>query len=78
VLPEGWTEHYDEDNDNEVYRHTDGRVEQKSKPGKPEGIITIANAIPDTKALSSLHVGRNGIPEKEMREIMLLLPVRRA
>jgi hypothetical protein len=43
VLPEGWTEYYDEDNDGDVYRHTDGRVEQKDKPGKPEGIIAIAD-----------------------------------
>jgi hypothetical protein len=34
------------------------------------GIIAIANAIPDMGALTSLHVGQNGIPEKEMREIM--------
>jgi hypothetical protein len=46
VLPEGWTEDCNSDEDEEVYKHTDG-IEQKDNPGKPEGIIAIANAIPD-------------------------------
>jgi hypothetical protein len=63
VLPEGWTitwtEDYDSDDD-EVYRHTDGRV-QRDKPGKPEGLIAIANAIPDMGALSKLVMRQNDI-----------------
>jgi hypothetical protein len=59
VLPEGWTEDYDSDDD-EVYRHTDGR-EQSDNPGKPEGIIAIANAIPDMGALSVLDLAENGL-----------------
>jgi hypothetical protein len=58
VLPEGWTEDYDSDEDEEVYKHADGR-EQKGNPGKPEGIVAIANAILDMSALSSLNLSAN-------------------
>jgi hypothetical protein len=37
---------------------------------KPEGAIAFADAIRDNRALTTLHVGKNNIPEKEMREIM--------
>jgi hypothetical protein len=51
-----------------------GRVFGKGKGsgehGKPKGAIAIANTIKDMGAMASLHVGSNGIPEKEMREIM--------
>jgi hypothetical protein len=60
VLPEGWTEHYDEDEEEEVYTHTDGR-EQTDKPGKPEGIIAIANAIPDMRVMMRLDLSSNVI-----------------
>ena len=59
VIPEGWTKDYDEDLE-EVYKHTDGR-EQKGKPGKPEGIIAIANAIPDMGAMMSLNLASNDL-----------------
>jgi hypothetical protein len=36
------------------------------------GIIAIADAIPDMGALTSLHVGMNNIPKKEMREMMAI------
>jgi hypothetical protein len=60
VLPEGWTEDYDSDEDEEVYKHTDGR-EQKDNPGKPEGIIAIAKAIPDMRALLQFDISNNDI-----------------
>jgi hypothetical protein len=63
VLPEGWTEDYYSDEgwtDTEVYKHTDGR-EQKDNPGKPAGIITLADAIADMAALCSLDLSRNNI-----------------
>ena len=61
VLPKGWTEDYDSDEDTEVYKHTDGR-EQKEDPGsKPEGIIALANAIPDMGAMTSLNLASNNI-----------------
>jgi hypothetical protein len=68
VLPEGWTEGYDFDGD-EVYRHTDGR-EQNDTPGKPEGIIAIANAIPDMGALSSANLLGNQIPVEQAHELV--------
>jgi hypothetical protein len=61
VLPAGWTEEdYDDDDEEEVYRHTDGR-EQRDRPGKPEGIIAIANAIPDMGAMMSLNLASNDL-----------------
>jgi hypothetical protein len=63
VLPEGWTEDWD-DEDDLVYEHTDGRT-QKEHPGKPDGIIAIANAIPNMGALSSLNLASNAILSKE-------------
>jgi hypothetical protein len=36
------------------------------------GILTVVNAIKDMRALTSLHVGTNNIPEKEMREIIAI------
>jgi hypothetical protein len=58
VLPEGWTEDVNCNTYELVYNHTDGR-EQKDKPGKPEGIIAIANAIPDMGALAKLDISNN-------------------
>ena len=76
MLPEGWTEEYDDDAE-KVYKHTDGR-EQKDKPGKPEGIIAIANAIPDMRALTSLDLSSNkltgGCPYDDMSGNMLNPP----
>jgi Ran GTPase-activating protein (RanGAP) involved in mRNA processing and transport len=36
------------------------------------GIIAIADVIPGMGAMTSLHVGMNNIPEKEMKEIMTI------
>jgi hypothetical protein len=58
VLPEGWTKDYHDGQ--KVYTHTDGR-EQTDKPGKPEGIIALANAIPDMRALTSLNLSLNNL-----------------
>jgi hypothetical protein len=60
VLPEGWTEDYDSDEDEEVYKHTDG-TKQKDNPSKSEGIIAIANAIQNMRAISSVNLIKNGI-----------------
>jgi hypothetical protein len=68
VLPEGWTEDYDEDLET-VYKHTDGR-EQKEDPGsKPQGIIAIANAIPDMRALTKLDISSNRIGAEQERDL---------
>jgi hypothetical protein len=73
VIPEGWTEDYDEDKHEEVHRHTDGR-EQKDKPGKPEGIIAIANAIPDMRAMSSLNLSYNCLGVEGAKIFAAVLP----
>jgi hypothetical protein len=61
VLPEGWE--YDKsasawDSSKWIYKHADGR-EQKGHPGKAEGIIALANAIPDMRAMTSLNLASN-------------------
>jgi hypothetical protein len=60
VLPEGWTETGYEYNNTQLFRHTDGR-EQKGNPGNPEGVIAIANVIPDMGALTLLNLSSNNL-----------------
>jgi hypothetical protein len=60
----GWT-HHPNKNDNYKYEHTDGR-HQKQLPegeemGKPEGVIAVANAIKDMRALSVLSLKSNAL-----------------
>jgi Ran GTPase-activating protein (RanGAP) involved in mRNA processing and transport len=65
VLPEGWQ--FDKSAsswDERMYRHADGR-EQKSNPGKPDGIIALANAISDMGALLVLSLKENGLGTEE-------------
>jgi Ran GTPase-activating protein (RanGAP) involved in mRNA processing and transport len=38
--------------------------------GKPEGVIAIANAIPDMRALSVLSMKRNNLGTKEAGEVL--------
>jgi hypothetical protein len=38
----------------------------------PIGVTALANVIPDMRTLTSLHVGRNKIPQKEMRKIIAI------
>jgi hypothetical protein len=68
VLPDGWAEGYDEDGWAEGYKHTDGR-EQKDPPegSKAEGIIAIANAIPDMGALMKLDLRSTNIGAEQKR-----------
>jgi hypothetical protein len=56
VLAAGWRS---KDGDNfEPWVGPEGQ-EQDEKPGKREGIIAIANAIPDMGALTSLNLSSN-------------------
>jgi hypothetical protein len=62
VLPEGWT-HERELFDGQrqgIFTHADG-TKQIEYPGKPEGIIALANAIPGMGALASLNLAANNI-----------------
>jgi hypothetical protein len=58
VLPGGWTRNFEEFDGKKqiVCTHADG-TKQIEHPGKPEGIIALANAIPDMRALSKLIFG---------------------
>jgi hypothetical protein len=61
-LSQGWTKGYRAGFTIEEYTHPDG-TKQEQHPGKPEGIIALANAIPDMRALSSLNLADNGLGE---------------
>jgi hypothetical protein len=73
VLPEGWTigVGYDYLKSDE-YRHADGR-KQMNSPGKAEGIITIANAIRDMEAISSVNLLKNAIPLEQAQELVKIM-----
>ena len=58
VLPQGWSEDWKDDLSAKEYTHTDGS-KQDQHPGKPEGIIALANAIPDMGAMTSLNLASN-------------------
>jgi Leucine-rich repeat (LRR) protein len=65
VVPEGWSHGYHGDySGSKFWKHTDGR-RQNEKPGKPEGIIAIANAIKDMRALSVLSLKKNNLCNQE-------------
>jgi Leucine-rich repeat (LRR) protein len=72
LLPAGWT-HSPGNGATYRFMHADGSHQEAAPAGTSyPGAIAIANAIKDMGALTSLHVGRNRIPEKEMREIMAI------
>jgi hypothetical protein len=58
VLPEGWTSGLNADYSAREYTNADGR-KQNQNPSKPEGLIAVANAIKDMRALSSLNMSSN-------------------
>jgi Ran GTPase-activating protein (RanGAP) involved in mRNA processing and transport len=72
VPPEGWEAH----SNGTHYRRHGGNAEDWSTTvpagSQPLGIIAIANAIPGMGILTSLHVGQNGITQKEMGEIIAI------
>jgi Leucine-rich repeat (LRR) protein len=67
LLPqEGWTKGaWIRHNGGEIYHwsHTDGRKEEGVMPSgsKPDGIVALANAIPDMGALTSLNLASNNL-----------------
>jgi hypothetical protein len=62
VLPEGWSNGSGKHDEHGYgwYAHTSG-ADQKEHPGKPEGIIALANAIPNMGALSVLSLKSNSL-----------------
>jgi hypothetical protein len=69
VLPDGWTRKAEKflGKRQSVFTRADG-TKQVEHPGKPEGIIALANAIPDMRALTSLNLSNNNLGQ-------LVLPV---
>jgi hypothetical protein len=63
VPPEGWSKEYDWGDI--TYKHADGREQTEDPGSKPEGILALANAIPDMGALSTLDLSINRIPTTE-------------
>jgi hypothetical protein len=59
VLPEGWQR-----TGGKEWTHSDG-AKVTENPGKPEGIIAIANALPDMGALSVLSLKDNKLLTKD-------------
>jgi hypothetical protein len=69
VSPGGWSS---KARDAYKYRHTDGRKTDTKPEGeefKPEGIIALANAIPDMGALSLLNLTDNSIGNVRVQKI---------
>jgi hypothetical protein len=59
VLPEGWTDNRRTGcQSGAQFTHADGR-KQPTHPGKPEGVITLANVVPNMGALTSLNLADN-------------------
>jgi hypothetical protein len=77
VLPDGWT--IDQNGYNErwkaewIYKHSDGTVQKGQHPGKPEGIIAIADAIPDMGAISIVNVLSNNIGDEQAQELIKIM-----
>jgi hypothetical protein len=72
VLPQGWTSGRKADY-SEEYTHIDG-TKQDQHPGKPEGIIALANAIPDMRAMTSLNLASNNLIAEGVKAIAAVLP----
>jgi hypothetical protein len=72
VLPEGWSEKYTALPEH-GYKHTDGR-EQDLHPGKPEGVIAVANAIRDMRAMTSLNLASNSLRVEGAKIVAAFLP----
>jgi hypothetical protein len=64
VLPQGWSEDWKADYSAQEYTHTDGS-KQDQHPGKPEGIIALAIAISDMRALLILNMSKNSMKGAE-------------
>ena len=74
VLPEGWKSK-DDDGCAPWLRIADGH-EQDEHPGKPEGVIALANAIQDMGALVSLNLANNGLGVEGAKHLATALPNR--
>jgi hypothetical protein len=60
LLPDGWKSK-DDDDAAPWLRIEDGHEQDEHPNAKPEGIIAIANAIPNMSAMTSLNLSGNGL-----------------
>jgi hypothetical protein len=68
VPPEGW------ERSGSYYRQDGGEWTEAVPDGtKPQGIIAIANVIPDMRALSSVNVLSNVIPVEQAQELVKIM-----
>jgi hypothetical protein len=74
VLPEGWTKNTEQFGGNMhwVFTHTDG-TKLMENPEKPEGIIALANAITDMRAILSVNLLENDIGIDQARALASIL-----
>jgi hypothetical protein len=74
VLPEGWTKKREQFDGKKqvVFTHADG-TKQIEHPGKPEGIIALANAIPDMGAILSVNLLKNNISVAQAENLVSIL-----
>jgi hypothetical protein len=73
VPPKGWTKHWSSEIEGKyqyVYTHTNGTKQAKEPGSKPEGIIALASAIPDMRALSSLVLKDNKLLTAEAGKVL--------
>jgi hypothetical protein len=62
VLQQGWTQVVNKETNRYEFEHIDGRtVPWEQNPGKPEGIVALANAIRDMRALSHFDISKNSL-----------------
>jgi hypothetical protein len=70
VLPGGWSG----PNDDGEYEDPDGEDHQQAPAGsKPEGIIALANAIPDMRAILSVNLLQNNIGIDQAKALVSML-----
>ena len=68
-VPDGWS--YDEDE--EVYRHSDGREQDDCPDGVSSGVIALADALVNTP-LTTLNIGGNSLGVEGAKAIAGALP----
>jgi hypothetical protein len=74
VVLEGWSRGYHGDySGDKFWKHTDGR-RQNENPAKAVGIVAIANAIPDMRAMTSLNLASNSLGVEGAKIIAVVLP----
>jgi Leucine-rich repeat (LRR) protein len=71
VLPEGWsTCYYPAYTGDDKYKHTDGRKQANAPEGSCAGIIALASAIPDMRALLKIDLSRNKIDSDGIKTLL--------